>query len=128
LWKKYFRGTRERCLENHCREVKGSPLFSLCKNSMALFTPHLTWVPRSGKKIKIWHDSILGDPPLYLRQDLQRIKNWMDMKNLKILSDISTWRKDRCKTWQGWEVDNLPPELEGDWGALKLCLQGKSPL
>jgi hypothetical protein len=128
LWKKYFRGARERCLENPCREVKGSPLFSLCKKSMALFTPHLTWVPRSGKKIKIWHDSILGDPPLYLRQDLQRLKNWMDGQNLKMLSDISTWRKDRCKTWQGWEVDNLPPELEGDWGALKLCLQGKSPL
>jgi len=52
----------------------------------------------------------------------------MDGKNLKMLFNISTWGKDRCKLWQGWEVGNLPPDLEYDWCTLKLCLQGKSPL
>jgi hypothetical protein len=64
LWKKYFRGPRERCIEILYRESKGSPFLTLCKKAIPLFTPHLTWVQRNRKKIKIWHDSILGDPPL----------------------------------------------------------------
>jgi hypothetical protein len=95
---------------------------------MPHFNPHLTWVPRNGKKIKIWHDSILGDPPLDLRQDLRRLKDWMESQNLKTLFDISIWGNDRCKSWQGWGVGNIPPDLEGDWSTLKLCLQGKAPL
>jgi hypothetical protein len=63
LWKKYFRGTRKRCVENPCRETKGSPIYNLCRKAIDHFTPHLTWVPGNGKKIKIWEDSILGDPP-----------------------------------------------------------------
>jgi hypothetical protein len=127
LWKKYFRGVRKRCIENPCREAKGSPIFTLCKKVLALFTPQLTWVPRNRKKIKIWQDSILGDPPLESNQDLQRLKGWMDGQNLKSLFDISTWGNDRCKSWQGWVVGNLPPDLEDDWCVLKLSLQGKSP-
>jgi hypothetical protein len=128
LWKKYFRGTRKRCIENPCRETKGSPIYNLCKKAMDLFTPHLTWVPGNGKKIKIWQYSILGDPPLELSQDLQRLKGWMDGKNLKTLFDISTWGTDRHKAWQGWAVSNLRLDIEIEWCSLKLSLQGKAPI
>lgn len=128
LWKKDFRGSREHCIEYPCRDSKGSPIFTLCKKAMPHFNPHLTWVPRNGKKIKIWQDSILGDPPLDLRQDLQRHKDWMEGQNLKTLFNISIWGNGRHKSWQGWGVGNIPPDLEGDWSTLKLCLQGKAPL
>jgi hypothetical protein len=52
----------------------------------------------------------------------------MDGQNLKTLFDISTWGNDRCKLWQGWEVGNLPQDLENDLCALKLSLQGKAPI
>ena len=54
LWRKYFRGPRDRCLDFPCKESKGSPIFTLCKKAFPHFSPHLTWVPRNGKKIKIW--------------------------------------------------------------------------
>jgi hypothetical protein len=128
LWKKYFKGPRERCLESSYRLSKGSPFFTLSKKVLPLFIPHLTWVPRNGRKTKIWNDSILGDPPLNSRQDLRRLENWMGTQNLKTLADISIWGEDRHQSWQGWEVSNLPPDLEGEWGTLKHCLQGKAPL
>ena len=52
----------------------------------------------------------------------------MDGKNPKTLYDISKWGNERGKPWQGWEVGNLPQDLENDWGALKLSLQGKAPI
>jgi hypothetical protein len=75
LWRKYFRGPRDRSLEFPCKETKGSPIFTLCKKALPHFSPHLTWVPRNGKKIRIWKDSIMGDPPLELRQDLHCLKD-----------------------------------------------------
>jgi ribonuclease HI len=128
LWKKYFRGPRDRCLDFPCRESKGSPIFTLCKKALPHFSPHLTWVPRNGKKIKIWQDSIMGDPPLGLRQDLLRLKDWMESQNIITLFDISTWGEDKFMTWQGWGVLNRPPDLEREWSTLQLCLQGKAPL
>jgi hypothetical protein len=128
LWKKYFIGIRKRCIENPCRETKGSPIYNLCKKAMDLFTPHLTWVPGNRKTIKIWQDSILGDPPLELSQDLERLKGWMDGQNLNMFFEISTWGTDRQKSWQGWVVSNLPLDLEIEWCSLKLSLQGKAPI
>ena len=52
----------------------------------------------------------------------------MGTQNLKTLADISVWGEDRHQSWQGWEVSNLPPDLEGEWRILKHCLQGKAPL
>jgi ribonuclease HI len=128
LWKKYFRGPRRRCMENPSSEPTGSPIFILCRKVIDHFTPHLTWVPGNGKQIKIWEDSILGDPPLELNQNLQRLKTWMDGQNLRTLFDISAWGTGRHKPWQGWAVSNLPLDLESDWGSLKFSLQGKAPL
>ena len=128
LWKKYFRGTRDRCLDFPCRESKGSPIFTLCKKALPHFSPHLTWVPRNRKKNKIWQDSIMGDPPLELRQDLLRLKVWMESQNIITLFDISIWGEDKFMTWQGWGVPNRPPDLERDWCTLQCYLQGKAPL
>jgi hypothetical protein len=128
LWRKYFRGPWDRSLEFPCKETKSSPIFALCKKALPHFSRHLTWVPKNGKKIKIWTDSIMGDPPLEHRQDLLCLKNWMDSQNIVTLSDISIWGEDRLQSWQGWGVPNRPTALDCHWSALKRCLQGKAPL
>jgi hypothetical protein len=99
LWRKYFRGPRDKSLEFPCKEMKISPIFALCKKALPLFSPHLTWVLKNGKKIRIWTDSIMGDLPLELRQDLLCLKNWMDSQNIVTLSDISIWGADMLQTW-----------------------------
>jgi hypothetical protein len=53
LWKKYFRGPRERCIDCPVLEKRGSPIFLLCQKLLPHFIPHLTWVPGNGKKINI---------------------------------------------------------------------------
>ena len=109
-------------------EKRGSPIFTLCQNTMPHFKPHLTWVPRNGKKINIWQDSIMGDSPLGMRQDLVQLKEWMDTQKLFSLWDISIWGNDEHKMWLGWGMGNYPSGLEEEWNILKLCLQGKFPL
>ena len=69
-----------------------------------------------------------GRPPPGRRQDLQRLKDWMDSQNITTLFDISTWGEDKFMSWQGWGVLNRPPDLEREWSTLQLCLQGKAPL
>jgi hypothetical protein len=114
LWKKYFRGPRERCIEHPILEKRGSPIFSLCQKTMPHFRPHLTWVPGNGKKINIWKDSIMGDPPLGLRHDLDRLKEWMVTQNLNTLWDISIRWNNEHKMWLRWGIANNPLDLEED--------------
>ena len=70
----------------------------------------------------------MGEPPLGLRQDLERIKEWMITQNLYTLWDISIMGNDEHKLWVRWGINKKPPDLEEDWNTLKFFLQGKSPL
>jgi hypothetical protein len=70
----------------------------------------------------------MGDTPLELRQDLTWLRKWMETQRLTSLWDISIWGNDQHRMWLGWGIGNYPPELVEEWEALKLCLQGKSPL
>jgi hypothetical protein len=128
LWKKYFNGPRRRSVEQQPTDQIGSPIFNLCRKVRDQFASHLTWVPGNGKQIKIWNDSIQGDPPLEWNQNLHRLKAWMEEQNLKTLFDISAWGAGRHKQWQGWTVSNLPLDLETDWGNFKISMQGKAPI
>jgi ribonuclease HI/exonuclease III len=128
LWKKYFNGPRRRSVEQQPNDQLGSPIFNLCRKVREQFASHLTWVPGNGKQINIWNDSILGDPPLVWNQNLHRLKIWMEEQNLKTLFDISAWGAGRHKQWQGWTANNLPLDLEADWGIFKLSMQGKAPI
>jgi hypothetical protein len=107
---------------------KGSPIFNLCLKALNLFRPHLTWIPRNGKEINVWDDSILGDPTLSLMEGLDRLKDWMRSQKINNLWDILIWREDEEKSWLKWEAINIPTELEGEWNILTDYLQGKSPL
>jgi hypothetical protein len=68
LWKKYFQGLRKKCLDHPTKVEKGFPIFSLFQKALNHFKPHLTWILGNGKEIKVWEESIMGDPPLDSKQ------------------------------------------------------------
>jgi hypothetical protein len=126
IWKKYFHGPRIKCLDRPANMAKGSPIFNLCLKSLRLFKPNLTWIPGNRKKINIWEDSVLGDPPLSSMEGLDQTKILDAIPSLINLWDISVWSEGVDKTWIRWEANNKPQELEEEWNTLMGYLQGKS--
>eukprot|EP00253_Pinus_taeda_P032784 PITA_32784 len=127
IWKKYFQGQCLRCLDNPLRTLKGSSIFNLCSADMEHFCHYLYWIPCNGRKIKIWEDSILSDPPLIQMEGLANIKAWLQSYNLHSLWDISTWKDDTDRLWDSWNLGEVPPGLQGEASLLLDLLQGKSP-
>jgi hypothetical protein len=74
IWKKYFSGSRLRCLDSPPKTSHGSPIYSICSKAHTFFAPALTWIPGNGKQIRIWEDSIMGDPPLDNAPGLEHLK------------------------------------------------------
>jgi hypothetical protein len=50
LMKKYFRGTRTRCLENPMEPQKGSHIWKLLKSMAPLVRSKITWIPGNKKR------------------------------------------------------------------------------
>eukprot|EP00253_Pinus_taeda_P026904 PITA_26904 len=127
IWKKYFQGQRLRCLDNPPRTLKGSPIFNLCNAAREQFSQHLYWIPGNGRKINMWEDSILGDQPMKLVNGLTNIKDWLQSRNLHSLWDISNWKEALDRSWDGWNLGEVPIPLQGEASLLLDFLQGKSP-
>lgn len=127
LWKKCFQGQRLRCLDKSPRLLKGSPIFNLCNAAREQFNHYLYWIPSNGRKIKIWDDSILGDQPLNQVEGLANIKGWLHSCNLHTLWDISKWKEAPDRTWDGWNLGEVPIMMQGEASQLLDLLQGKSP-
>jgi ribonuclease HI len=128
LRKKYFSGDRDRCLEKPAKTRIGSPIFHLCQRASPILSNHLTWIPGNGSKISIWDDSILGGLPFSDLREIENIKAWLLNKNCRTLWDISRWKNDAKRTWEGWNLGNYPEELNEEASNLLELLQGKSPL
>jgi ribonuclease HI/exonuclease III len=128
LRKKYFSGSRDRFLEKPPTTKKGSPIFHLCQRAMPLLKAQLTWIPGNGSKINIWEDSILGGQPLSELREIENIKEWLLHRNCSTLWDISTWKNDEKRSWEGWDLGNYPEELNDEASILLDLLQGNSPL
>eukprot|EP00253_Pinus_taeda_P022364 PITA_22364 len=127
LWKKYFQGQRLRCLDKPPRLLKGSPIFNLCNAAREQFNQDLYWIPGNGRKINIWDDSILGEQPLNQVEGLANIKGWLQSCNLHTLWDISKWKEASDRTWDGWNLGEVPIMMQGEASHLLDLLQGKSP-
>lgn len=125
LRKKYFLGSRLRCLDSQPPLRTGSPIYAMCLKALDLFKENLYWVPGNGRKIKVWEDSILGEAPLGHRRELNNIKLWLMEKGVTSLWDLSYWEDNN---WAGWDLGDYPPELEEEAGLLVHFLQGKSPI
>ena len=125
LCKKYFPGSRKRCLDSATPTRNGSPIYKLCIKALPLFKRYLYWIPGNGKSIRVWEDSILGEAPLGQHRELDNIKLWLIDKGATSLWDISIWNNN---SWIGWDLGDPPPELKTEADTLSQFLQGKSPL
>jgi len=128
LWKKYFSGTRLRCLDQGPKANKGSTLFALCSKALPFFTERLSWIPGNGKKIRIWEDSISGSPPLGTMEGMGGIQRFLSDRGLYKLADISKWHQEGRHIWTGWDIPECPPHLKAEKDLLLNCLHGKSPV
>ena len=114
-----------RSLDMQPPSIKGSPVYKLCIKALDMFEKNLYWIPWNGKKIKLWDDSILGNPPLGSCSEVDNIKLWILAKGVTTLWDISSWDD---LLWIGWELGDPPPEITKEAETLTSLLQGKAPI
>ena len=69
-------------------------MISLCKKALPFFSEELTWIPGNGQKIRIWEDSIVGQPPHIFTPGMEALKRHLDAEGKITLADISLWRED----------------------------------
>lgn len=91
LYKMYFIGSRLRCVENHLKMKRGSPIFKLLNVAIPIVNSNLKWSLGNGKIVRIWDDGINGMNALCNKEDLSPLKIWMEGMNLHTLCDISYW-------------------------------------
>ena len=60
--KKYIKNSRSKMLDGEWKG-KGTPLWQLCKASFNTIKEGCYWIPGNGKRINVWNNSILGQPP-----------------------------------------------------------------
>lgn len=123
---KISRGTRLRCVELPFTEVKGSPILKHLKLAILVFKDKLTWIPGSGKSMKIWEDRIYEKEKLSSREDLAPLKEWMEDQNIQTLYDISAW-DESTENWVGWNLDSPPNPLTPLVSSLVHALSGCYP-
>jgi hypothetical protein len=90
------------------------------------FREELTWIPGNRKKISIWNNYVLRNPPLASEPDLLNIRAWMQEQGLVSLWDISTWSVD--ESWLNWQIPNYLRPLEEENSRLLSSLQGYVPI
>jgi hypothetical protein len=127
LKEKYLVGDRLRCLDQHHSLNNGSPIGKLFSASIPLLQSQLTWIPGNGRKILIGTDNIMGKQPLWQHIQLRPLINWLDMQGKKHIWDISSWHAD-TGDWTGWNLQNIPSNLQDAARQLKSFLKGCAPI
>ena len=83
----------------HTWDGKGTSIWKLCKSSLKIIQSEFYWVPGNGKKIKIWGDRILGNPPISTLSHMEDLSNWAMGNGFVTLYELSIW--DRKGKWIG---------------------------
>lgn len=104
---------------------KGSSIWKLLQASLPVIKSKLTWIPGNGKLISIWNDSILKKSPLSQDESLRLIKDWLAHQNKFTKYDISIWNV--LRSWSGWNLGDLPLDIQDQAEKLLYTLQGLSP-
>ena len=99
LWMKYLKGGSLRNL-NTANIPIGTTIWNLCRRGIDNIQQRLYGISDDGKKILLWDDNILGNPPLSSLISLNEIKLWLTNKGLLQLADICSW--DSVGNWVGW--------------------------
>lgn len=123
LWRKYFKGTRMRCLDGPLPQGT-SPFVSLYSKAAQLIRSKAFWIPGNGKKINIWSDCIMDRDPIGNCPNVIALRDWLKASRKNNLWDISLW--NGCH-WAGWNLSNLPANLHQESIHLHDLLNGIAP-
>ena len=85
---------------------KGTIIWNLYRARLEFFSQQLFRIPRNKKQIFLWEYSINGKSPLNSYSSITEIKDWMEIKGLFRLYDISAWDNDG--NWKAWVLLELP--------------------
>jgi hypothetical protein len=124
LWRKYFTGTRIRCLDNPSKTKLGSPIFKLLLAARPIINEKLNWIPGNGWQIRPWGDKIMESDHLEQLDLHLPLRDWLANQGLTTLSDLSSWSIDG--SWAGWINIPLPPYLSPLFSLIS-SLQGCAP-
>jgi hypothetical protein len=69
----------------------------------------------------------MGKQPLWQHMHLRPLINWLDLQGKKYISDISSWSAD-TGDWIGWNLQNLPSNLQDAAHQLQILLKGCAPI
>ena len=111
---------------SHPWEGQGTSIWQLCKTSLKLIQTDFYWTPGNGKKIKVWDDRILGNPPLSSLPSIENLSKWAIDNGFLTLFNLST--SDWQGNWNGWEVLHPPEHLKHDVDLLLPLLHGMAPI
>lgn len=74
VWKKYFFGPTQRCLDSPPKVANSSPIFKLLTAAIPFIREKLTWIPGNGRHINLWDDKILGRDHLSSRVEMAPLR------------------------------------------------------
>lgn len=94
LWKKYFTGSRARCLDYPPKATSSLSIFKLLLATKSIISDNLNWIPRNGRRISIWDDKILENDSQVLRASLLLVRIWLEEQAILTLSQLSQWFVD----------------------------------
>ena len=102
-WKEVIRKIylRKPCstILSHPWDGQDTSIWQLCKSSLKIIKNDYYWIPGNGKKIKVWGDRVLGNPPLSSLLHMEDLSKWANDNGLVTLYDLSTWDRKRKLDW-----------------------------
>ena len=104
-------------------ETKWSLIKILLKFVAPLYQSKIACYPRNWKTIKVWHDNIMGRPPLNHIQNSIPLQQWMEDQGIKSLNDIFVCNDSNDK-WTSCKIFNIQQNLSPLLNELHVSLAG----
>ena len=86
----------------------------------------MKWEPRNGKQIWIWEDNFGQFTPARNKDAYKDLKHWIDAHNIFTVYNISDSQNNG--SWEGWKNLEIAENINMDYLALKLTLQGSDSI
>ena len=122
--KKYFIGTRLRCLDQCTWKGKGSKVQGHCRVVKNLIQECLYWIPKRGKLIGMQKDRITRQEPLLQNSRLEGIQIYLEGRGYNTLIELSHFKSNHQQ--EGWKHIYAPKSLH-QFKTLLSLLHGSTP-
>ena len=108
LKKKYLKGVPLRNIQA-TNTKNGTMTWNLCRHGLEFFHKDLYHVPRNKNNTLLWHDRIMGFPPLANSEETKGVCTWLIQQEIHKLADIFVW--DSIGNWLLWAFPSILEHL-----------------